>query len=970
MAGLLFWGAVADSATESIHPELTTAIGVFRTQGPEAALPELERLQAQFNAGGDRADEATTLRYIGESHWRLGNFESSRKYLEKSLTLAYELGDRLAEGKTLNLLGLLEWDHGNFDAAAEAIKAANAIAGELGEKRLQASTLNNLSLVYDELGDYQTSLQQYRQAYKLFVEIDNLRGQGDTLGNIGGVYLLLGRFQKAVGYYEQALSISRQLQSKPAMTIDHGNLALCYLSLGQVNKAIEHFDIALDLAAQTGMRQEEAYWQRGKANALIAQGKYDLGLVNHRAALATYEEIGTRSLILDALHDMGRIHLSLGDPVSAEQYFQRAIALARQIGLEQAITVNLLALGDLQFERERLEEANAFYLQAHQRATAADESAYRAQSLLRLSQVSREQGLAQAAIEQATQTLVIAQEIGATAIEIEAWFTLGEVERQRQNLEEAIRGYDSARALAGDDGDPELLWQIHYGRAQAFVQSGENQAAIKQLKLAVQIIESVRARLREERFQAGYIQDKYQVYIDLVRLQLDQGLTREAFSTAERLRARSFMAQLDRGEPFVRNESDRQAEVAMRERIRQLQSSLFQEQRKLQPERRQLALDAFSSELIMAEREYQAFIDDHGRNISFGHSVNIPKLGELQAQLGPADALIEYILDEDRIMIFTMRAGELRALTLEIRQDELYARINLLRELIQQPGSDRWLKPAASLSDTLFGPLREDGLLDGVEHIYLVPHGMLNYLPFALLPLETNRDEVIIERYTLSYLPAAAILAREQIGGADSRTLLAMAPEVTRLRYAPEEARSISALFQPDARLLVGSDATESAFKNNARNFDVLHMATHGYFNKKNPLLSGLELEADDSDDGLLEVHEILGLSLKAQLVTLSACQTGLGSGYFNEIPAGDDFVGLTRAFLLAGSHSVLASLWAVDDRSTVDLMKGFYQLLNNSGSEISKAAALARAQRDLKTSKEYGHPFYWAPFVLVGQHG
>ena len=970
MAGLLLCSAVASSDIESSHPELAATIHLYRTQGPEASLPDFERLQAEFNAGGDRTNKATTLRYIGESHWRLGNFEPSRDYLNQALSVASELGDRFAKGKTLNVLGLLEWDLGNFDAAIKAIKEANAIAGDLGEKRLQASTLNNLSLVYDELGDYQTSLQQYQQAHELFAELDNLRGQGDTLGNIGGVYLLLGRFEQAFDYYQQALAISRQLQSKPSMTIDHGNLAQCYLALGQVDKAIEHFDIAFDLAAQTGMRQEQAYWQRGKANAFIRQGKYDLGLENHRLALKTYEETGARSLLLDALHDMGRLHLSLGDPVSAEQYFQRAITMSRQIGLEQAVTVNLLALGDLQFERERLEKANEFFLQANQRATAAGEANYQAQSLLRLAMVSRKQKRFQAAMEQTAQALSIAQDTGASTVEVEAWYTLGELERQRQNLEGAFRGYASAQALAGDDGDPELLWQIHYGRAQAYVQSGDKQAAIIQLKLSVQIIESVRDRLREERFQAGYIQDKYQVYIDLVRLQLDQGLTQDAFSTAERLRARSFMAQLDRGDPVARNEHDRQAEMAMRERIRQLQRVLSQEQRKLQPERRQLALEAFSSELIMAEREYEAFIDDQASSAIFGRSVNIPELAELQAQLDPADVLVEYILDEDRIMIFVMRVGGLRALTRELRQDELYAKINLVRELIQQPGSDRWLKPVASLAETLIEPLREDGLLDGVEHIYLVPHGMLNYLPFALLPLDSNRNEVIIERYTLSYLPAAAVLARKKMNGGDSRSLLAMAPHVTRLQYAQEEARAISALFQPDVRLLVGSDATESAFKTNARNFDVLHLATHGYFNKKNPLLSGLELEADDSDDGLLEVHEILGLSLSAQLVTLSACQTGLGSGYFNEIPAGDDFVGLTRAFLLAGSHSVLASLWAVDDRSTVDLMKGFYQRLDTSGSEIGKAAALALAQRELRTSKEYGHPFYWAPFVLVGQHG
>ena len=370
-----------------------------------------------------------------------------------------------------------------------------------------------------------------------------------------------------------------------------------------------------------------------------------------------------------------------------------------------------------------------------------------------------------------------------------------------------------------------------------------------------------------------------------------------------------------------------------------------------------------------AEREYQAFLDDLGSNAAFGHWVDIPELAELQAKLGPPDALVEYVLDEDRIMMFVMRAGGLRAVTLEIRQAELYARISLVRELTQRPDSDRWQKPAASLSDTLIGPLRDAGLLEGVEHIYLVPHGMLNYLPFALLPLDSGRDEVIIERYTLSYLPAAAVLAQDKTDRTDTWALLAMAPLKSRLRFAPEEARSISALFEPDARLLVGSEATESAFKTSAPEYEVLHLATHGYFNKKNPLLSGLELEADDANDGLLEVHEILGLSLDAQLVTLSACQTGLGSGFFNEIPAGDEFVGLTRAFLLAGSHSVLASLWAVDDRSTVDLMKGFYQHLT-PGSSIGKAAALSMVQRQLRSSKEFNHPFYWAPFVLVGQRG
>ena len=123
-----------------------------------------------------------------------------------------------------------------------------------------------------------------------------------------------------------------------------------------------------------------------------------------------------------------------------------------------------------------------------------------------------------------------------------------------------------------------------------------------------------------------------------------------------------------------------------------------------------------------------------------------------------------------------------------------------------------------------------------------------------------------------------------------------------------------------------------------------LHLATHGYFNRFNPLLSGLELESDAKEDGRLEVHEILGLRLAARLVVLSACDTALGGGYFAEVPSGDDIVGLTRAFLFAGSPSVVASLCAVNDRSTMGLMKGFYGKLDAA----DKATALAGAQRDL----------------------
>ena len=715
------------------------------------------------------------------------------------------------------------------------------------------------------------------------------------------------------------------------------------------------------------MRQEEAMWLRNKANAEIKSGRYDLGLENHRAALQIFEELESPALLLEALHDMGQLHLSLGDPVSAEQYFQKAIEHARAIGMSRGITINLLALGDLQYRHQRLEEAAALYESALQRAKLTGERRFQSQALLSLAMVHRDQKNLDDATPETSTALELAREIAARSTEVEAMLLLAELERLSGRTTVSLEGYVAADTLATELGDPGLMWQIEYGRSRALVQDNQRQAAINALLEAVDYIESVRNRLREKRFRVGYIQDKAQVYIELVRLQLNLGQTTDAFSTAERLREWSFIDQSGQDQATVLTGEQRLTATRMRERVRQLQRLIDEEKNHDAANRRQLALATFSRELLEAEQAYQVFLDDIGvtRSIPAGAPLRQTNIKDhLQAN----EALIEYVVGPDEIMIFVLTVGGLKATRTPLRQADLHASLELLRDLLQQRDSDRWERPAASLSRSLLEPVWKEDWLENVEHLYLVPHGMLNYLPFALLTTESEPErQLLIEKFTLAYLPTAQVLAKRQ--GADNglQNVLTVAPARSRLRHAPEEASSIAALFQPNSRMLTGANATESNFNNIAGDYQVLHLATHGYFNKLNPLLSGLELEADEENDGLLEVHEILDLKLESSLVTLSACETGLGSGFFAEIPAGDDFVGMTRAFLQAGSVSVLATLWAVDDRSTVDLMQTFYQSFENPGLNGNKAMALADAQRTLRSDGRYQHPYYWAPFVLVG---
>jgi CHAT domain-containing protein len=262
----------------------------------------------------------------------------------------------------------------------------------------------------------------------------------------------------------------------------------------------------------------------------------------------------------------------------------------------------------------------------------------------------------------------------------------------------------------------------------------------------------------------------------------------------------------------------------------------------------------------------------------------------------------------------------------------------------------------------LVDPLQTAGYLSEIHQLVIVPDGVLNYLPFAALP--TAHGRFLGDDFTVAYLPSAAALVMESPGTGSGKALLAIAPYDAHLPNAAAEIRSIGQMFPQGSRVVAGKAATETLFKQVAADYDYLHLATHGSLNRNAPSLSALELEPDEQNDGRLELHEIVNMRLRAHLVTLSACETALGKGYFTETPAGDEFVGMTQAFLSAGGQNVLASLWPVNDESTRVLMVRFYRHLLETGG----AEALARAQREVRhDNPRYRHPYYWAAFVMIG---
>ena len=332
----------------------------------------------------------------------------------------------------------------------------------------------------------------------------------------------------------------------------------------------------------------------------------------------------------------------------------------------------------------------------------------------------------------------------------------------------------------------------------------------------------------------------------------------------------------------------------------------------------------------------------------------------------PCDTLLlEYFVARDRLVVFLARGDEIRACRLSVSPAEVQRLLALWQMNTEVaagrgPGRLAALLPNArgllqKLYAALLAPVEEllGKPFDRYARLTIVPSSWLHYLPFHALH---DGAGYLAARVEISYLPCADLLPHLAAPQAGRGRPLALGLSCEgRLIHAPDEARRIGTLL--GGEIYLEEEATVGVIRDQGRQAPILHLATHGEFRPDNPLFSGLALA-----DTWLTTLDIFGLRLQASLVTLSACQTGR-----NVVGGGDELLGLARAFLAAGATSLMLSLWAVEDRSTVDFMGVFYGSLTQGS---TKGASLRHAQTQFINSSDYHHPYFWAPFVLIGHTG
>ena len=495
-----------------------------------------------------------------------------------------------------------------------------------------------------------------------------------------------------------------------------------------------------------------------------------------------------------------------------------------------------------------------------------------------------------------------------------------------------------------DVGD--IYWVVLFERGYIAEEEKDSAKATELYAKAVDVIEQQRSSISTEASKIGFVGDKQAVYARLISVLVEQGKAAEAFDYVERSKSRALVDMLASKKDFATPGEDPEK---VKQVLAQLDAADLAAQAQTGTARN--GENSGVRNLTLARQEIRTTAPELSALVTVS-SVPSKELGDL---VGANEALVEYYYQGNDLYAFVLDRQQLQVVKLD--GTGLVEQVQAFRKTVEDPANSSWQAASQALYQRLWQPLQ--GMLNASELI-IVPHGVLHYLPFEAL--QAPDGHLLIERYGMRMLPSASLLKflPPALPKTAAPLLVLGNPDLgdsrLDLQFAEAEARTVAGMVH-GSRLLVRKEASETNFKNAGGVFTRIHFATHGKFQADQPLDSGLYLTKDAANDGVLTVGELYSMHLDADLVTLSACETGLG-----KVANGDDVVGLTRGFLYAGSRSIVASLWSVDDKATSELMESFYANL----SRMNKEDALRQAQ--LKTRQSFPHPFYWAAFQLTGR--
>lgn len=917
-----------------------------------AALPEvlhrlMERAQAAtLNAPGEAlraADFAVTLAQ------RQGDFATA------AAACRIQAQALRTQGRHADALPVYE------RAAEQALRTADPVLAA----RVQIGRIDSLGM-----------LGRIEEALQLADRLEaTLRAGGEeieaakVLVNAGSLHYRRDAYAAALDCYERARQTFVAGNDPMALARAEVNCANALVMLNRAEEAVVLFERSRVLFAEAGLAP------------IAAMVDADLGFLHHisgrhTAALAAY----TRARLALSAHgqpldlarcdaDMADIYRALNLRPEALEFYTRAIRQFETVSVDYERGRAELGQAAVLLRQGRVEEA-AHALDSAEAIFRAQKNAFqRAQTDLMRASLHRSQGRNEAATALARRAAARLRREGLRGWAAEAEFLLADADLEAGR--NAARRMSRIAATAQTHRRGWLECRAKHALGRYHLQRGAGAKALNHLRAAVETLEALRTQIATEDLHVAFLQDKQQIYDDLIAALLERGRRRdisEALECIERSRSRLL---LERTQTLL-DTRPRPASADIQNRLAELRARLSREYYRLnaaesEGTRRLVGTHESAETLTQLEKAYQAALREQElqsleadvRAFAPGAAVTVEAL---QRALCPNETLLAFYTLQGNYCAFLVRRESVEIVPTLAPVAEVAHAIRRMRYHLKKVGSmpeytrrhgERMTAGMQDvlrrLYDLLMRPL---AARMNTPQLRIVPHGLLHGIPFHAMH---DGERYALDRWEIAYAPSASFVtaraSREETVETGGKALLMGIPAPGIERVAQEVVHLAELL--PDAELRLGEQATLQAFHAFAPRSRRIHLATHALFREDNPLFSGLRFA-----DGWLLAYDLYTIPLDCELVTLSACRTGVST-----VESGDELFGLLRGFLAAGARSLAVSLWPADDAATTALMERFYTFLEQG---LTRAGALRQAQRALR--EQYPHPYHWGAFLLVGE--
>ncbi|HMC31279.1 MAG TPA: CHAT domain-containing tetratricopeptide repeat protein [Candidatus Angelobacter sp.] len=918
-----------------------------------------------------RSKEAVDSLYNAVVTFARIDLQKADKLAQASAWIAEQISDPYAIAQSARAVGHVLYLTGKYKNAIQEYQKALKIFEQTGRELDYARTISGAlqSLIYD--GQYERAFKLGEQARSIFhAHKDRLRlARLDS--NIANIYYRQDRFQEAVELYERAYGEFLQCGEPLDIAAVLRNLAVCYISLNDFPRAEETYRLARQHCHEHGFSLLVAEADYNVAYLHYLRGEYLRAIELYDQTRALCEKLGDRYHQALCDLDESEIYLELNLTEGGTELAQDAFMAFTELGMtyEAAKAATFSAIATSQGGRykqslEIFDRARELFIREQNELWPALIDLYKALVLYEAGENDLAEDLACIALEYFANSALPSK---AALCEL----LLAAIELRGSDPEEARR-YCSAALARLTYIDSPATYQAYFMLGQAEEASGNTELARHAYEHAFRKLEDLRSHLGKEELKIAFLKNKLAVYEGLVVTSLAVSFgaraQKEAFGYIEQAKSRSLADLIAfRASSLASRESDALS-PAMGE-FRDLRQKLNWTYHQIELE--ELNREGHSQERIQHLRQLSRKYEDalvkafsrvqsvDREFASLQNAKTIP-IEDLQRLLPENTLLLEYYTARNRFYICLIGRDQFKILPLgevmPVREKLRLLQLQLakfrLGEDYIRPLEKSFLEATQAHLEELYSfliePVREQLK---AEHLIIVPHAFLHYLPFHAL---SDGQRYLIDDFSISYAPSSSIFAvcQEKQPPASTGGTLVLAVPDARAPYIAEEARFVAEAMG-SSRLFVGPEATEEQLRKFGPESRFIHIATHGYFRQDNPMFSSIRL-----GNSLLSLFDLYQLQFDAELVTLSGCGTGM-----NVVIGGDELIGLVRGLLYAGAQTLMVSLWEVHDQSTAEFMGDFYR---NYKISANKANALRMAVMKLK--EKHRHPYYWAAFALVGK--